>query len=269
MSSISNNKRITAITIPGTHDSMALYNGFTLMFAKCQAWSLPNQLLAGIRYLDLRVKVDLHIVHGPVDQRITFPQVLHHVQDFLSQHQTETVLIRMKPEGSEKNDVQKQVENVIKGKENIWTNENIPTMGEARGKVILVQKNEFTLGIKTFNTDQPNDYKVSSIENKKIKIAQHLTEAGKKCAEGSNEVIVSYSSGTGGPHCNLIRSPEKVARNIDPWLSEHLNGLHGPCYGVIAMDFPGIDLIEKIIKINYTITAKDHIIKETTPKKKN
>ncbi|KAG5271699.1 hypothetical protein AALO_G00182990 [Alosa alosa] len=54
MKSIDNNKFISDITVPGTHDTMALHWG---SFVECQAWSLETQLKAGIRYLDLRTSL--------------------------------------------------------------------------------------------------------------------------------------------------------------------------------------------------------------------
>ncbi|KAG1926597.1 PLC-like phosphodiesterases superfamily protein [Pimephales promelas] len=51
METLDDDKLISTLTIPGTHDALALYGG---PFAKCQAWSLEDQLKAGIRYFDLR-----------------------------------------------------------------------------------------------------------------------------------------------------------------------------------------------------------------------
>ncbi|KAL2101094.1 hypothetical protein ACEWY4_002855 [Coilia grayii] len=170
MKSIDNNKIITAITIPGTHDAMALQGSIFGDIAICQAWSLADQLRAGIRYLDLRVKDNLEIVHGIVSQQTTFTQVLNTVQNFLNQYKTETVLIRVKPEGNHKNNVQVEVQKVIKSLLNIWVKSSVPNMGEARGKVILLQKNEFKLGIPTSGTDKSGDYKVCDYDKKSRKL---------------------------------------------------------------------------------------------------
>ncbi|KAL2103999.1 hypothetical protein ACEWY4_000867 [Coilia grayii] len=248
MKSIDNNKKLTSITIPGTHDTGALRGYIAGDFAICQVWSVADQLKAGIRYLDLRVKKNLEIVHGRIPQDITFTEVLDQVQSFLKNHSSEAVLIRVKPEGSNKGKVQTQVQNVIKGQQNIWVTSDIPTMGEARGKVILLQKNEFTLGIPTFGTDQPDDYKVSDLEMKKEKIKQHLTEAKEKC--GHQQIILSYSSGTGLPKLQFHLTPKEIAKVINPWLNGYLNQLRGSCFGVIAMDFPHLGLIKKTTEMN-------------------
>lgn len=81
MATLNNNKLISDITIPGTHDAMALHGGPA---AQCQAWSPMDQLEAGIRYLDLRVSGEnLEIKHGITYQHITFPEVIEKIKFFL------------------------------------------------------------------------------------------------------------------------------------------------------------------------------------------
>lgn len=82
MKTLDDNKFISDIAIPGTHDSLALHGGPA---AKCQAWSLVDQLKAGIRYFDLRVSGDdLKVVHGPISQHTTFSDAFNTIKEFLS-----------------------------------------------------------------------------------------------------------------------------------------------------------------------------------------
>ncbi|XP_067305638.1 1-phosphatidylinositol phosphodiesterase-like [Pseudorasbora parva] len=251
MKALNNDTLISDITIPGTHDSLALTGGPA---AKCQAWSLEEQLMNGIRYFDFRVSgFRLKITHGPIFQSSSFPDALETITEFLSDYKSETVLVRIKPEFYFKSKVPDLVEDII-DKNISWVNETIPKISEVRGKIVFVQKNAFKLGIPLFETDQRNDYKVTDIELKKEKIRQHLTEArDDKSRNGT--VVLNYSSGTGWPKFRLFKTPKKVASNINPWLYDHLNKEMKtdpkPCFGVIAMDFPGLDLIRKIIEFNY------------------
>ena len=48
MAFIDDEESIAHLSIPGTHDTMALYGGD---IAECQDWSLPKQLNEGIRYV--------------------------------------------------------------------------------------------------------------------------------------------------------------------------------------------------------------------------
>ena len=54
MSFLNNDLELKDLTIPGTHESCALHGIF---FAINQTWSLENQLNAGIRFFDLRMRL--------------------------------------------------------------------------------------------------------------------------------------------------------------------------------------------------------------------
>ncbi|XP_050988127.1 1-phosphatidylinositol phosphodiesterase-like [Labeo rohita] len=252
MESLDDNKLISDITIPGTHDSLALYGGF---LAKCQAWSLEDQLKAGIRYFDLRVfGAELKIKHGPFDQRTTFPIAFNTIRKFLSEYKSETVLVRVKPGGKSKDKVPNLVAEEIKKVPDCWVSDKIPKIGEVRGKTVFVQKDAFKLGISSHGTDKPNDYIVVSVKNKKEKIISHLKYSADK-KNRLNHIVLNYSSGTGIPRLMLHRNPKSLAKNINPWLYEYLNNESKktnpkPCFGVIAMDFPGLDLIRKVTEFN-------------------
>lgn len=248
MRSLDDNKLISEINIPGTHDTMALHGGPA---AECQSWSLENQLLAGIRYLDLRVSGNnLKVVHGVISQHTTFANVLNIVKGFLSQHKSETVLLRVKHES--KGPFPDDVANQLKNDPGCWVRNKIPRIREVRGKIVFVQKNNFKLGIPLLETDKKGDYKVGNVENKKDKIIEHLNQALEACKV--NEVVLNYSSGTGWPVFRPDKTPKKVAKKINPWLYNNLEGASKMyiklCFGVIAMDFPGFDLIQVIIGFN-------------------
>ncbi|XP_010875650.3 1-phosphatidylinositol phosphodiesterase-like isoform X2 [Esox lucius] len=254
MEAIDDAKFISDITIPGTHDTMALYGGPA---AECQVWDLWDQLRAGIRYLDLRVVAlenKLYVVHGIVNQHKSFFAVLNMIKGFLSEFRNETVLLRVKPELFGKNNVEKQVSKMINDDETVWVKSDMPTMGKVRGKVVFIQKSSFRLGVPLLETDNQGDYKVSLIADKEKKIGKHLRQASEQC--GGNSVILSYSSGTGiGKPLTMHLTPKKLAVKINPWLAQYLGQfsiIHTKaCLGVVAMDFPGIDLIQRLIKINH------------------
>ncbi|XP_062375794.1 1-phosphatidylinositol phosphodiesterase-like isoform X2 [Sardina pilchardus] len=253
MASIEDRKLISHITIPGSHDTMARHYGPAVI---CQAWRLKDQLMAGIRYLDIRMNGNSIIVHGLFEQKATFADVIKITQEFLKDHKKETVLLRVKPEWPSKGRVKQGVQRVIQGYNNIIFTSNIPTMGEARGKIVLVQKDKFDLGIPIHGTDKKGDYKVIDIGKKKDKIMINLQNAWKEC--GKDRVILSYSSGTGiGTIKGMLLTPRRVAREVNPWLHRYLEDLkkkiieQPSCVGVIAMDFPGFDLIQAVIKLNH------------------
>ncbi|KAI7806449.1 hypothetical protein IRJ41_006216 [Triplophysa rosa] len=251
MATLDDNKLISEITIPGTHDALALHGG---PLAKCQAWSLEDQLKAGIRYFDLRVSGEgLKIKHGIFDQNITFPEVQNTIKIFLSAYPTEIVLVRVKPVSSLKKKVPDLVENKI-NKAISWVDSSMPRIGQVRGKIVYVQKNNFKLGVPLTETDEKGDYRVTNVEKKMKKIREHLDRAKESLKNGSRSLFMSYSSGTGiGTIVGLLKwlTPKRVAEKINPLLYNYLqcasNENPKPYFGIIAMDFPGFDLIQMVI----------------------
>ncbi|KAK9961435.1 hypothetical protein ABG768_009223 [Culter alburnus] len=255
MKTLDDEKLISTLTIPGTHDSLALHGGPP---AECQAWSLENQLKAGIRYFDLRVSGEnLKIKHGLIYQHTTFPKAFKTIKNFLSNYSTETVLVRVKPVFFFKSKVPDLVKKIIlnRYREYVWIDKTVPRIGEVRGKIVFVQKDSFELGIILSETDEKDDYIVTNVKVKEEKIKKHLEEAAKQCRAGNNSL--SYSSGTslGKLSMKIFHFwPKTLAKQINPWLYKHLaeefEKNPKPCFGIIAMDFPGFDLIQKVIKFN-------------------
>ncbi|KAI7806607.1 hypothetical protein IRJ41_008853 [Triplophysa rosa] len=252
MATLDDNKFISEITIPGTHDALALHGG---PLAKCQAWSLMDQLKAGIRYFDLRVSGEgLKIKHGIIYQRITFPEVQKTIKEFLHSYPTEIVLVRVKPVFLLRDKVPDLVKKEI-NKTISWINCSMPRIGQVRGKIVYVQKGDFKLGVPLTETDKKGDFKVTDVEQKKEKIKNHLNQARETCRNGC--VILNYSSGTGiGSLKGLFKglTPKRVAKQMNPWLYTYLKHVSTdnpkPSFGIIAMDFPGVDLIQTIINLN-------------------
>ncbi|XP_062841590.1 1-phosphatidylinositol phosphodiesterase-like [Trichomycterus rosablanca] len=253
MKELPDNTILSGITLPGTHDTMALDGGPA---AECQVWSLDDQLRAGIRYLDLRVFAwgnELYLMHGIVYQHSTFSKAIDTIKNFLSEYPSEVVLVRVKPDLIDKSKVQELVEKLIKNDSSFWVKSTTPAIKQVRGKIVFVQKDSFSLGVPLVETDTKGDYKVDHIKDKENEIHEHLNQAMTMCPWDS--LVLTYSSGTGiGTFLGMFLTPKRVAEQIDPWLYDYLNTMLAqkpvPCFGVIAMDFPGLDLIQTVIKFN-------------------
>lgn len=164
MASIPDDQPLSEVTVPGTHNTMALYGG---VYAECQTWSLESQLRAGVRFLDVRVrhvKGNLTIHHGVSYQRAHFGHVLEGVANFLLEFPSETVLMRVKEEFSETYDIYGAVVSYIHRYAHwdlLWHSRLVPTMAEARGKLIILQ--DFSgpdLGMRYGSLDIADDWKV-------------------------------------------------------------------------------------------------------------
>lgn len=97
---------LSKISIPGTHETLATncaLPGFAA-WTICQSKSLPAQLATGIRAFDVRcmyvsgVPDKLFITHGPINQWMSFDQVVADCIAFLSLYPSETILMRLKLE---------------------------------------------------------------------------------------------------------------------------------------------------------------------------
>lgn len=254
MAGIEDFRTLSLITIPGTHDSMALYGGPE---AECQALPLRDQLRAGIRFLDLKVFAvgdTLYVMHGVMYQHSTLREVLDTVQAFLSEFKTEAVLIRVKPEFFDKSSVNQMVQSLIIDNKHVWVSSGMPNMGQARGKIVFVQQSTFTLGIPLIDTESKGSIKVTDVKDKDNAIMKQLNQATDAC--GGDNVVLTYSSGTGfGTFWGMLLTPKRLAEKVNPWLNQYLRQFYPnqprPCFGVIAMDFPGIDLIQTVLGLNW------------------
>lgn len=249
MSLLPDDQPLSEVSMPGTHNTMALYGG---VYAECQSWSLASQLRAGVRFLDVRVRHvngNLTIHHGVSYQRAHFGHVLEGVADFLTEFPTETVLMRVKEEFSETGDIYGAVVDYIHRFAHwdmLWHSRMVPTLGEARGKLIIMQDFQGPdLGMRYRSMDIADDWKVPTIVHVKEKwqsVYNHLEEA-----PGGNlaQIFLTFSSGAG-----VLAFPRAVAQRIHPQLYEYLMSKSqnpNQRLGIICMDYPSAPMIQMII----------------------
>ncbi|XP_029023803.2 1-phosphatidylinositol phosphodiesterase [Betta splendens] len=248
MSSLRDDQLLSEVTMPGTHNSMALYGG---IYAECQSWSLASQLRAGVRFLDIRLRhVDgnLTLHHGVSYQRAHFGHVLEGVAGFLQEHPSETVLMRVKEEFSETDNIYGPVVDYVQRYASwdlLWHSRLVPTVGEARGKLIILQ--DFSgpdLGMRYRSLNIGDDWKVPTllhVEEKWRRVYDHLelAPAGSKA-----QIFLTYSSGAG-----LFAYPSAVAQRINALLYTYLQVKTdlNQRLGIICMDFPAAPMIQMII----------------------
>ena len=100
MSSLNSDLFLSQFSIPGSHNSMALFEPFSRT-AKTQNLSLSDQLKAGVRFVDIRCRhLDNGFVihHGSVYQRTNFDDVLNAVTSFLNANPSESIMMSVKEE---------------------------------------------------------------------------------------------------------------------------------------------------------------------------
>jgi 1-phosphatidylinositol phosphodiesterase len=289
MNDIDSNKDLFSLDIPGSHDCVTKYVQFAHI-SKCQDMNIYEQLSIGIRALDIRVKSKgdrLGMVHGAAkafntanhfSSQMDFSDVLEQCYRFLNENPSETIIIQFK------NDSNKEMEvcfdnlyyRYIKNNEDKWYLENrVPTLGEARGKIVLIRRCKMDLNNKEFtdeNTgidfsrwveqDTAEPYpltletysKGSAIFVIQDRFKYKPEPRWNKCvkpfldlrSEFDGTYIICYLSTAGG-----IKGPKNNSKYINPhFMAYEMN--KNKYYGTIYLDFPTPELTSKIISNNLT-----------------
>ena len=146
---------LSALSIPGTHNSATCHRA--LPSVRCQAVGVTEQLDNGVRFLDVRVQPDdaanpakdtLMLVHGVFPISLTgfkyFRDLVNEVTAFLDRNPSEAVIMSVKREGpGEHTDAQlsRRLRDHYAGDVGRWfTAPRIPTLGEARRKIVLIRR---------------------------------------------------------------------------------------------------------------------------------
>ncbi len=163
MAKLDDGLRLSEVNIPGTHNSGTQYVDL-MFFSRCQSMSVKEQLEAGYRYLDIRVGVtepggELVLMHGFTVCRPSYftrkPLLLRAVVEecaqFLAKHPTETVLFVVKHEHGDIStaDMERKIDEIVTGAPGqLWyEGDTLPTVGEARGKIVLLRRYADEAGI--------------------------------------------------------------------------------------------------------------------------
>ncbi|MDD7355232.1 MAG: phosphatidylinositol-specific phospholipase C [Oscillospiraceae bacterium] len=267
MKNINDNKLISEISIPGSHNSGALYEP-VYSVAKCQNYTINDQLNMGVRMLDIRAKVSLgklKIVHGVVMQGSTFEKTAECCYKFLNDNPSETILLSLRNEDGDTNKTASFVrllKKEIESNKNLWYTENrLPKIGEVRGKIILINRfdRESTLGLNAAHDCKNNDtftiynngyfiniqdvYRPSSIEQKKDFALSFF----------KNNYLPAVTTPT---LCLNFISCSSDSGSI-PQYSYQMNGFfiefsktNPPFYGCVLFDFVTEELCDIIINAN-------------------
>ncbi|MCR5264104.1 MAG: phosphatidylinositol-specific phospholipase C domain-containing protein [Clostridiales bacterium] len=152
MMSVPDDRPISMISIPGSHNSGADCSQLAY-FTKCQSADIYTQLEMGVRYLDIRLGIlegELTLWHSfcrcqvsawPLSAALTMESVIDDCRMFLSRHPSETVILVCKSERDDDiSEIQEMLDSLI-GDDQLWIlSGSVPTMGECRGKIVLMRR---------------------------------------------------------------------------------------------------------------------------------
>lgn len=144
---------LSMLSIPGTHNSPTYH--VALPSVRCQAVPVRTQLAHGVRFLDVRVSCSrasdhLALVHSAFPVALTgarwLADLLAECYAFLDANPSEVLLMSLKREGTGRGD-DRLLSRHLHGRycagddaRRWFTEPRIPTLGEARGRIVLVRR---------------------------------------------------------------------------------------------------------------------------------
>ena len=155
MKYVDGNKYLDELSIPGTHDSStcSVDNDTEpqTSLAKCQQDYIPTQLLEGVRYFDIRLGKGENpgIDHGDCyllkkdGNFMHLSDVIGYFNTFLSENPKEALIMLVSRGNDEATDesLTTAFANVMDKNPNLfYTSSRIPTLGEVRGKIVLLRR---------------------------------------------------------------------------------------------------------------------------------
>ncbi len=272
MIAIPDSTPLSSLVLPGTHDSGATHDMIVSGTAKCQSLSIADQLKAGVRYLDIRLRRQngsLAVYHGEVDQKLTFDSVLEAVYAFLEQNPSETLIMCIKEEadatGTDNDAFDTMVKAYINRAASRWYTQNkIPTLGEVRGKIVLMRRftasgelgfnassgwsdnTTFTLHSGGYHLAVQDYYNNESAEKKWEAVESFCNTMQHPAAN------TYYLNNTSGYKSGVFGIPNinTIANSVNPKLLTYLESAKG-IVGIIATDFMTAELAQAILTLNF------------------
>lgn len=263
MGALPDTLRISELSIPGTHDTMAKCG---TDMVECQSLKLEHQLVAGIRALDIRARRiwnHFDITHGCNQQgdncwnllveHYEFDDALCRTVKFLDDHPTETVLMRVQDAGCPIDPhrefwetyldyVENQREPCVSNgtqiafKDYIWKGDysSVPTLGDVRGKIVILDNfsgGKYGLDYQSDDLFQVQDwYSFSTnwdLDDKWYRIEDHLQAAD---AGSLDTIYVNFLSGSGGSFPYFVASGHSSPGTSAPRLGMGWCSITKSCY---------------------------------------
>jgi 1-phosphatidylinositol phosphodiesterase len=267
MSVLNAETRLSALSIPGTHDSGATHEPLAGT-AACQSLSVGEQLAIGIRFLDIRcrhMRDRFAIYHGVVDQELTFEEVVGACRRFLEGHRGECIVMSINEEGESRENTRsfaRTWEAYAAESPGLWyVEERVPTLREAAGKIVLFRR---FAGGRGLDASRWPDNRVFSITGTRaamrIQDRYVVPENGAKWNDiramleeartGDRETLfVNFTSGYRPGMLGIPNIPavlEEMHARLAAYFKEHGAGR----FGVVLLDFADASLSAAIVRTN-------------------
>ncbi|MDR1630826.1 MAG: phosphatidylinositol-specific phospholipase C [Oscillospiraceae bacterium] len=264
---LAGNRSVTALTLPGTHDSCAR---FFRPYSQCQTLTVCEQLQRGVRFLDIRCRhigntFTMH--HGLVYLKMIFDDVLNTCEAFLHENPSEFVFLSVKdehtPEGNTRGFEETLAEYIAKRQGLFYTERRFASVEDLRGKLVLFSRYAGnTMGLDATRWADMNSVteqtEIVVQDNYMLKFPKTskwedvralLLRAEQQPLDG--RLYVNFVSGTGVMCPDMARV---VAKRTNAALLAHITGQANKRYGIVVLDFPELPqnaLLKKLIALNF------------------
>lgn len=257
MADIRDDVLLSEMALPGTHDSGTYDKKIDSVVT--QTLNFNQQLEYGIRVFDIRIRhignsFALH--HGPVFLNVMFKDFLDAANDFLNRNPSETVLFRLKEEHNPENNT-RSLKDTLEyylssyGDRYLQTSNKNITLGEARGKFIILSNNtnfnNYGLNYKTFDI-QDNYHLKTNWDLHDVKWSSIKSQLSRAIGGNKNTFYVNYLSGSGGSLPYFVASGHSSPATSAPRLS---TGLTTPGWKNSYPDFPRVSCFIGICTIAF------------------
>ena len=168
MSCLPDDIPLNELSIPGAHDATAVKTRyFTQTAAQTQSLFTDDMLKAGVRYFDLRIykkNNDFYMCHQSVNCKnrdgsdLKLQTVIDNMTGFLDENPGEALILQIKSDrDGNKNDqsiADYFKDLALQGK--IYIGDTVPTLGQARGKMVILSRLDLGKDTSTAKYQMPN-----------------------------------------------------------------------------------------------------------------
>ncbi len=282
MASLPDTVQVCRLSIPGTHDSGTSGVRFPMRhYARTQTMDLSEQWDAGIRFFDLRPRLDggeLKIYHGPASCHLTLADALSILMSKVEQNPTEFCIVMTNSAGGGQAAVDGTMELIRSVIPAVMLADFKADMrvSDIRGRILFMHRNAPSTGV-----DAPGAVILGWPGNGSSRRVRLQSSAGTGAelwaqdsfTSGSNDAD-AYLQGKWDSMCRLLQAFGDAADGV--WCINHASGYTGTGVrtnigkntrntnarlldwlnenklpvGIIPMDFPSQELIDAIIECN-------------------
>ena len=173
MADIPDDALLSSVNIPATHDTgtagVVQDLVASLSLTSCQNLYYDEQLNVGARSFDIRgnatkddaFAADVKIIHGGDTWQcqekdgsdLTLQSIFNTSLAFLKKHPSETIILTIKPDDGSTVGMEHAVAEFVKNhQDKVYTEGDIPSMKEARGKIVLIRRFKLTQNYEAWQT---------------------------------------------------------------------------------------------------------------------